>query len=248
VGIDGARKKSDEKGITAQYSVVAATEGEDGKGEQRVLLSQELGGASVEGNGGGGEPKCSTNLVDRGAVGELANHEEHECQIEEAEESSHGEVHPQRSQEEDERKNEPGSQKDSDGAFELSRSLSVRLCDTEGREEQGSKCQPETTEGGESTCAECISSGELPHSSKDLAEATDEASHAEDDVGNGDTASPNVVQGEDEGAATKGEEAERTGVSDDPQLGGGVVEVGVSGKGGGSVSTAAVVVFVAHVV
>lgn len=76
----------------------AATDGDNGEGEQRVVLGQQLGGTSVEGDGGSDEANSSTDLVDRQVLGELADHEEEEGQVEEEEEENQREVDPQRSQ------------------------------------------------------------------------------------------------------------------------------------------------------
>ena len=45
-----------------------------------------------------------------------------------------------------------------------------------------------------------------PHSGEDLGKTTDEASHADNGVGNSDTASVDVVHGKDEGGAGEGEQ------------------------------------------
>ena len=51
-----------------------------------------------------------------------------------------------------------------------------------------------------------------PHSSSELSEATDETSHADDGIGDGDTASADVVHGKDESGAGKREEAAAEGI------------------------------------
>ena len=76
----------------------AATDGDNGEGEQRVVLGQQLGGTSVESDGGSDEANSSTDLVDRQVLSELADHEEEEGQVEEEEEENQREVDPQRSQ------------------------------------------------------------------------------------------------------------------------------------------------------
>jgi hypothetical protein len=86
-----------------------------------------------------------------------------------------------------------------------------------------------------------------PHSCSKLGETTDEAGHTDDSVRDGNTARTNVEHGENKGCASEGEEtagksgetswdrrcmvhSQRSGVTDDPQLRGGVVNVGVSGE------------------
>jgi hypothetical protein len=103
--------------------------------------------------------------------------------------------------------------------------------------EEGRVGQPETTVGGESSGAKSIASRELPHSSSKLSKATDEAGHADDSVGDSNTPSVNVVHRKDEGRASEGEETKRARVTDDPQLRGGVVDIGMTGEGARSVST-----------
>lgn len=96
-----------------------------------------------------------------------------------------------------------------------------------------------------------------PHSGSKLGETTDEHGHADDGIGDGDATGRDVVHGEDEGCGGEGEEAavdvtrsanlilgeearysQRTRVTKDPQLGGGVVDVGV---GKSAISSALVV-------
>lgn len=46
---------------------------------------------------------------------------------------------------------------------------------------------------------ECVTSCELPHTRKELAETTDEECHADDDVRGGDASCGDIDEGEDEG-------------------------------------------------
>lgn len=225
----------------------ATAEVANGESEQRVLLSQKLGGTGVEGNESGSNADSSTSLGNGGVLDELANHEEEEGQVEEEEESDQSDVDPQGSQEEEEGYDEPGGQEDSDSVVKFFRGFGVGSGDTVVGVEESRVSQPETAVRGESSGAECVASGELPHSSSKLSKTTDEAGHSDDSVGDGNTASVNVVQGENKGCASEGEETKRTWVTDDPQLRGGVVDVGVGGESASSGTSRTVVVFITDV-
>lgn len=105
--------------------VTAAAQVANRKSEERVFFGQELGGASVESDGSSGETNTSASPAESSVSGVLANHEEKESKIEEGKEGNQGDVDPQGSQEEDEGKNEPRSQKDPDGVRELTRVISI---------------------------------------------------------------------------------------------------------------------------
>ena len=142
-------------------------DGADRESEERVVLSQELGSASIESGGGGGKTETSTGLVDRKVLGELADHEEEESYIEKGEDGNQGDVDPQSSQtarrirsggllksggrsQEDECYDKPGSQKDPDSIGELARGIGVGGRNTKVRMKEGSVGQPETAIRGES--------------------------------------------------------------------------------------------------
>lgn len=219
----------------------------DGEGEERVFLSQELGSASVEGDGSGSEAESSSSPTEGSVTSELAACKHEESDVEKGEEGNQGNVNPQGSQEEEEGNNEPGRQKDSDGARELSRSIGISSGDTKRGVEEGGIGHPETTVRGEGSCAECVASGEFPHASKELSETTNETGHADNGIRGGDTTSMNVEHGKDEGCASEGEEAKRSRVGDDPQLRRGVVDVGVGGESRSSLASGTMVVFVTDV-
>jgi len=206
-----------------------------------------LGSTSVESSGGGGKTETSTGLVDRKILGELADHEEEESYIEKGEDGDQGDVDPQGSQKEEEGYDKPGGQKDSESVGELARGIGVGSRNTEVGMKNGGVGQPETAKRGESSRAERITGGKLPHSGKDLSKSTNETSHTDDGIRNNDTAGMDIVHGEDEGGTREGEEAERTRVADDPQLRGGVVNIGVGRESRGSVSSGTVM-FVTDVV
>jgi len=233
-------------GVGTRLIKAAAAEVADRESEIRVLLSQQLSSASVESGSSGGETEASTNLVDHEAFGELADHEDEESQIEKAEDDDQGDVDPQGSQKEEGADDEPGSQEDTDTVGELTRGISVSIRNTEARPEEGRVGQPETTERSESSGAEGITGNKLPHPSKDLRKTTDENGHTDNGVRNSNTTGLNVVHGEDESRAREGEEAERTRVADNPQLGGGVVNKGGGGEGRRIVSSGTMVMFVTH--
>jgi len=197
-----------------------------------------LGGTGVEGGSGSGKANRSTRLVNCEALRELAGHEEEEGQVEEEEEGDQGDVDSQGRQEEEEGDDKPGSQEDPDSVSELARDFLVGGSNTETRVKEGGIGQPETAVAGESSSAKRIASGELPHSSDELSETTNETSHANDGVGDGDTASLYVVHGEHESGGSEGVETERTGVAKDPQLRGGIVDIGMGGKSRGAVGSA----------
>jgi len=207
-----------------------------------------LGSTGVESDGGSDETESSTNLVDGKVVSELADHEEEESHIEKEEEGHQGDVDLQGRQEEDEGNDEPGSQKDADGVGKLFGDFGVGSRDTVVGVKEGREGQPETSVRSKSSRAERIASSEFPHSSSELSKATDETGHADDGIGDRDTAGADVVHGEDESGAGEGEEAKRTRITDDPQLGGGVVNIGVGRKSGSTVSSTTMVMFVADVV
>lgn len=73
----------------------AAADGANRESEERVILSQELSSASVESGGGSGETETSTDFVDREVLGELADREDEESQVEESEDGDQGDVNPQ---------------------------------------------------------------------------------------------------------------------------------------------------------
>ena len=101
-----------------------------------------------------------------------------------------------------------------------------------------------------------------PHSSSKLSQTTDEAGHTDDSVGCGNATSTDVEHGENKGCSSEGEEttgdsirprtassrrgkySQRSRVADDPQLRGGVVNVGVGREraSGGSSTTVVVVI------
>jgi len=216
--------------------------------EQRVLLCQELSSASVEGDSSSKDTEGTTGLGDRGGFGELGNHKEEEGQVKEEEEGCQSDVNPQSAQEEDEGDDEPRSQKDSDSVVKFIRGLGIGSSDTVVGMKEGRVGQPETAIRGESSGAESVTSGKLPHAGSELSETADEAGHTNDSVGDGDTPSVDVVHGENEGCASEGEETKRTRVADDPQLRGSVVDVGVGWEGASSVSALAVVVLITDVV
>jgi hypothetical protein len=59
----------------------AAAEVANWESEQGVFLSQELGSASVESNGGGEDTESTASLSDRGIRSELGNREKEESEI-----------------------------------------------------------------------------------------------------------------------------------------------------------------------
>jgi hypothetical protein len=249
--MDGRKGGAQKKRMTPSETRLveaATTEVANRKSEIRVVLSVELGGTSVESGSGGGKTEPSTNLMDREVIGELADHEDHEGQIKKGKDSNQGDVDSQGRQKEKEADDEPGSQKDPKGVGELSWGIGVGSRNTKVWMNDGSVGQPETAERRESSRSKGIAGSKLPHSGKDLSKAADKTGHADDGVRNGDTASVDIVHGEDEGGARKGEETEGTRVADDPQLGGGVVHIGVGGESRSSVSSGTVVMFVTHVV
>lgn len=223
--------------VTESDLIESATEAANGEGEQGVLLGQELGGASVVSDESGGNTESATSLCDRGVFGKLANKEEEEGQVEKEEEGDQGNVNSQGTEEEDEGDDEPRSQEDCDGIMELFGGLGVSSSNAIVWVKEGRVGQPETAVRGESSGAKSVASRELPHSSSKLSKATDEAGHPDDSVGDSNAPSLNVVHRKDEGRASEGEETERAGVTDDPQLRGGVVDIGVTGEGASSVST-----------
>jgi len=153
-----------------RHLIVAAAEAADRESEERVLLSQELGGTSVESDSSGGETTSSTSPGKRTVNGELTSHKEEESEIEETEEGSQGDVDPQGAQagkcgsdgllkikgtqlgysQEDKGEDEPGRQKDSDGVGKLAGVIGIGSGNTEGGMEEGSVGQPETAVRGES--------------------------------------------------------------------------------------------------
>jgi len=223
---------------------VVAAEVADGEGEEGVFLGQELGKTEVVSGKGGGDADSSTGLVDARVPGELTSHEKEESEIEEGEENDQGDVNPQGSQEEEEGDDEPGSQKDSESVGELTGGISVSSTDTEVRDEEGGEGQPETTVGSESSCAERVAGSEFPHPSSELGKTTDETGHTDDGVRDGNSASLDIEHGKDKGGARERKETERARVGDDPQLRGGVVDVGVSRKRRSMLTTGAVVMFI----
>jgi hypothetical protein len=229
----------------ARHLVLAeAAEVADGEGEERVFLSQELSGAKVVSGKGGGDTDTTTSLVDGCVPSELSGHEKEEGEIEKEEEGDQGHINPQGGQEEEEGDDEPGTQKDSESVGEFIEGFSVGITDTEAGNEDSGIGHPETAVRSESSCAESVASGEFPHPGGELGKTTDETGHTDNDVADRDTAGPDVVHGEDEGGAREREETERAGVGDDPQLGGGVVDVGVSRKRRSIVAAGTVVMFV----
>jgi len=226
---------------TRQETCLTAGEGSEGESEQGVLLSQELRGTSVEGGSGSGKADGSTRLVNGEALRELAGHEEEEGQVEEEEEGDQGDVDSQGCQEEEEGDDKPGTQEDPDSARKLARDFLIGGRNTETGVKEGGVGQPETTVAGESSSAERIASGKLPHSGNELSETTNETGHADDGVGDGDTASLHVVHGEHESGGSEGVETKRTGVAKDPQLRGGIVDIGMGGESAVGSATAGVV-------
>lgn len=67
----------------------------DREGEPRVILSQELGGTSVESNGSSGETETTTGGFDGGVTRKLSDHEEEESQIKKEEEADQSDIDPQ---------------------------------------------------------------------------------------------------------------------------------------------------------
>lgn len=224
-------------GVTETYLIESAAEVANGEGEQGVLLCQELGGAGVVSDESGGNAESTTSLSDRGGFGKLGNEEEEEGQVEKEEEGDQGNVDSQGTEEEDEGDDEPRSQEDCDGIVELIRGLGVSSSNAEVWVEEGRVGQPETAVRCESSGAKGVSSRELPHSGSKLSKATDKASHTDDSVRDTNAPGVNVVHGKDEGCASEGEETKRPRVTDDPQLRGGVVDIGVTGECASSVST-----------
>jgi len=209
---------------------VAAGEGTEGESEPRVVLGQQLGGTGVESGRGSGKTDGSTSLVDSELFGELAGHKEEEGQVKEEEEGDQGDVDPQGRQEEEESDDEPGSQEDSNGASELAWVASVGRGDTEAGVKEACVGQPETTVTGESSRAKRVPSGKLPHSSGELSKTTNEASHTDDGVRDGDAPSRDVVHGEDESRGGKREETKRAWVAEGPERGNRILNIGVAGE------------------
>jgi len=233
----GCKRRDGGRWVTETDLIESAAEAANGEGEQGVLLGQELGGAGIVSDESGDNTESTASLCDRGGFGKLGNEEEEEGHVEEEEEGHQSYVNSQGTEEEDEGDDEPRSQEDCDGIVELFRGLGVSSSDTVVWVEEGRVGQPETAVGGESSGAKSVASRELPHSSSELSKATDEAGHTDDSVGDGDAPSVDVVHRKDEGCASEREETERARVTDDPQLRGGVVDIGVTGEGAGSVST-----------
>lgn len=128
------------------------------------------------------------------------------------------------------------------------RGAGIGSSDTVVGMKEGRVGQPETAIRGECSGAESVTSGKLPHAGSELSETADKAGHTNDSVGDSDTASVDIEQGENQSCASEGEETKRTGVANDPQLRGSVVDVGVGWEGASSVSAGAVVVLITDVV
>jgi len=204
----------------------------DRESDEAVFLIQQLGGTGIVSDSCGDETHSTTGLVGGGAFGELAGHEKEEGDIKTAEEGDQGNVDPEGAQEEDEGDDEPGGQKESDCVGELTGSVSVSGANTEARNDKAGVGHPETTVGSESSCAEGVTSGEFPHAGNELGEPTNKAGHADDGIRDGNATSLDIDQGEDKGGAREREETERARVANDPQLRGGVVNIGVVRKSG----------------
>jgi len=201
-----------------------------------------LSGTSVVSDGSGDDTEATTSLGNGGVSSEISNHQEEEGKVKEEEEGDECEVNSQGGQQEDKGDDEPRSQEDRDSVGELFRGLGIGRGDTVVRVEEGREGQPETAIRGESSSAKGVAGGKFPHASSELSKTADEAGHTDDSVGDGDTASANVVHGEDESGAREGEETKGTRVTDDPQLRGGVVDVGVGGEGASLGSSLAVLI------
>jgi len=143
IGGGGGRKRVTRTGTRSVDA--AAADRANRESEPRVVLSQKLGGTSIESDGGSNETESSTNLVDQEAIRELADHKEEEGHIEKEEEGNQGKVDPQGCQEEDKGDDEPGSQKDSNGVGELARVTGVGSRNAKVRMKEGRVGQPETT-------------------------------------------------------------------------------------------------------
>lgn len=197
----------------------AAGNGAKRESEPRIFVGQQLGSASVEGSCSSGKTDGSTRLVDTEVFRELASHEKEEGEVEEEEKGDQRDVDPEGRQEEDECDDEPGCQEDSDTVGELSRVSAVGGSNTEAGVKEGSVGHPKAAVTGESSRAEGVTSGKLPHSSDELSKTTNETGHSDDGIRDSDTASLDVEHGEDEGGGGEGEETKGAGVADFPQRG-----------------------------
>lgn len=101
----GYIKEGRREGETGTRSVKsAAAEVANGESEQRVVLSQELGSASVESNSGSEDTESTASLSDRGVRSELGNGEKEESEIKAEEQGDQSDVDPQGTQPAEERR------------------------------------------------------------------------------------------------------------------------------------------------
>jgi len=168
------------------------------QGEEAFLLDEELGNGAVVGDHGGDDAHGASGLVEVGYELEFASGEESECDTEACEQGNEAKVLSQGAEKHEEREHEPCDQVDSESIVELSGRCGVRLDDTAAWDQDSRVAHPEGTVGRECGGTENVSTGEFPHSSKELYETTGENRHAYDDVGRGDAASLDIDEGEDE--------------------------------------------------
>jgi len=191
--------------------------GANRESEPSGLLRQESGSTSVESNGGSSKANSSSSLLDGETPREIADHEDEVRHVEEEEEDNHDDIILPSCQEENECKDEPASQKDSGGVGELFGVVGKCSRDAERGVDEGRVGKPETTKSGESARVEQTSaSTKLPHASNELSKTADKAGHADDGIRGGDTTGLDVVHRGNEGGASEGEKANRTGVGDPP--------------------------------
>jgi len=195
-------------------STCSFREGTERKGEERVLLSsKKLSKANVVRDEGGDDTEVASGLSEILLESELASGKNSKSSGKESEESNEGDALAESDDEEQECENKPGDEVDSEGALEL-RCICEGRNNTGAGNEDGGEGHPESTIGSEGSSTEHVSTGELPHASKELGSATTEDGHTDNDVRMGNTPGAYVVEGEDEGGGSEGEQPESCGVGD----------------------------------
>jgi len=201
-------------------------DGTDGEREQRVLACQQLAGSTVVGNERGQDSESTSSFGDCDGLGQFANHQQEEGDVEEEEQGHQAIVDSQGTKEEQEGDDEPRRKENTDRVVFLSTygGVLVRVSDTGTRDEDGSIRQPETTIRRKGGGAKRVTGSKLPHASEQLSKTSYKESHTDYGVGNNDSSGLNIEHGQDECRGREREESKRTGVTQNPEVGTGVVQ------------------------
>lgn len=231
--------------------LVLAGELDDGEGEVARVGGQETSGSDVPSDGGGEDTKRTTGGLDLGVAGELGDEEEQESDVEEEEEGDQTHRRSERGHEHDEGEDEPGTQVDTDGIGNLSFGHTALVVGALNHAEPGDLddgvTPPESAVTREGGSTESVTCGKLPHSGEELGNTTVADGETDNDVGNSDAASLDVVHGQDKGGGGEAKQTQRRGVGESTMVDGegglrGVLRVSSRGEGTDRLGTALVAV------